>query len=90
MDPPPKWLWMSDQLKAMRQDLTVQRIRNDLTAAVYESHARAALEPFAAAGQVSFANGWLRLERGSAPYARAIAAVFDAYRTTERSFSSAI
>ena len=53
-------------------------------------HARASLEPFAAAGLVSFANGWLRLERGSAPYARAIAAVFDAYRTTERSFSSAI
>ena len=53
-------------------------------------HAHASLEPFAAAGLVSFENGWLRLERGSAPYARAIAAVFDAYRTTERSFSSAI
>ncbi|MFM9936130.1 MAG: coproporphyrinogen III oxidase, partial [Novosphingobium sp.] len=52
--------------------------------------ARGALEPFAKAGLVSFENGWLRLERGSTPYARAIAAVFDAYRTPERSFSSAI
>ena len=33
---------------------------------------------------------WLRLEAGAAPYARAIAAVFDAYRGEERSFSSAI
>lgn len=52
--------------------------------------ARGALEPFAAAGLVSFEKGWLQLEAGSAPYARAIAAVFDGYRTTERSFSSAI
>lgn len=48
------------------------------------------LEPFAAAGLVSAENGWLRLEAGAAPYARAIAAVFDAYRSEERSFSSAI
>jgi oxygen-independent coproporphyrinogen-3 oxidase len=52
--------------------------------------ARAALEPFAARGLVSFENGWVRLERGSEPYARAIAATFDGYRTVERSFSSAI
>ncbi len=52
--------------------------------------ARARLEPFAAAGLVSLERGWLRLEPGAAPYARAIAAVFDAYRTEERSFSSAI
>jgi oxygen-independent coproporphyrinogen-3 oxidase len=48
------------------------------------------LEPFAAAGLVSAENGWLRLEAGAAPYARAIAAVFDANRSEERSFSSAI
>lgn len=52
--------------------------------------ARARLEPFAAAGLVTLERGWLRLEPGAAPYARAIAAVFDAYRTEERSFSSAI
>ena len=45
---------------------------------------------FAAAGLVSLERGWLRLEAGAAPYARAIASVFDAYRTEERSFSSAI
>ena len=52
--------------------------------------ARAQLEPFAAAGLVRFENGWLRLEQDSAPYARAIAAVFDGYRAAEHSFSSAI
>ena len=52
--------------------------------------ARERLEPFAAAGLVSCERGWLRLEAGAAPYARAIASVFDAYRSEERSFSSAI
>jgi oxygen-independent coproporphyrinogen-3 oxidase len=52
--------------------------------------ARPRLEPFAKAGLVSLERGWLRLEPGAAPYARAIASVFDAYRTEERSFSSAI
>jgi oxygen-independent coproporphyrinogen-3 oxidase len=52
--------------------------------------ARGSLDPFAAADLISCERGWLRLEAGAAPYARAIAAVFDAYRTGERSFSSAI
>uniref|UniRef100_A0A0G4HJU1 SAC3/GANP/THP3 conserved domain-containing protein n=1 Tax=Chromera velia CCMP2878 TaxID=1169474 RepID=A0A0G4HJU1_9ALVE len=38
------WKWLGDQMRAIRQDMKVQRIENDLTVKVYENNADLAIE----------------------------------------------
>jgi oxygen-independent coproporphyrinogen-3 oxidase len=52
--------------------------------------AQARLQPFVERGLATIADGHIRLERGCEPYARSIAAVFDAYRAGPHQFSSAV
>lgn len=51
---------------------------------------RSRLEPFVARGLARLEGNVLILLPGNEPYARSIASVFDAYRTGERQFSSAV
>lgn len=54
------------------------------------AQARDRLEPFVVRGLATVTDNRLMLEPGSEPYARSIAAVFDAYRGGQRQFSSAV
>lgn len=52
--------------------------------------AQARLQPFLARGLVALDGSTLRFCEGAEPYHRTVAAIFDAYRSEERKFSSAV
>lgn len=71
--------WVNDQLKAIRQDLVVQGVRGRLAAAVYECHARIALEAADAAAHQQ-CQSMLRLLHQTQGYEGASCMEFAAYR----------
>ena len=74
----PDYAWAGEQLQSIRQDLTVQHVRDELAVDVYETHARVALE-MGDTPQFTQCVSVLRMLHAAAPGAGA-PAEFAAYR----------